>query len=106
MVKEIIGAVSLLAIIIGMLISCIRSFNKEYDVRLVGHPLYDEKKKKLTFTGAYSGKQYVYYGSCSVWRDEYGKRCDVSTERKLCDIWFLCTHFNKQDDLPYWMKRD
>ena len=72
LLKAIIGIVVVFGVFITMLVSSIKSFNKEYDVRLVGNPVYDEKKKKLTFTGGDSGRHYVYYGSCSVWRDEYG----------------------------------
>ena len=66
--------------------------DKEFDVRWVGFATYDERAKKLTFKGGKTGKFHVFYGNCTVWYDEYGKRCGTMLEYQLHEIWNYCTH--------------
>lgn len=46
---------------------------------------YDENRNILTFD-CY-GEHFKFYGSCTVWHNENGRRCDTFEESELSDIW-------------------
>ena len=68
--------------------------DKEFDVRWVQSPIYDEAEQRLSFAGGHTGKPHIFYGTCTVWYDMYGKRCGTLMECQLSEIWHYCKNKN------------
>lgn len=94
--------VLIISAIVGFVIGCVWGIIKDIkesrniDVRYVSYIFYSPEEKLLSFIGGDGKTSYEFNGISTVWFWPSGKRCDVSTEVKLSEIYHKWLLENKK----------